>query len=176
VDGARFANAFATLKSRETLSPADTTWRVGVDALCLGGTKNGMNTTEAVVFFNPALAREFEYRCKQAGQLASKMRLQSAQWVGMLETGAWLKNAQHANRMASLLATGLREIPGVTLARNPDANAVFAQMPDESAERLTRLGWHFYNFIGAQGYRLMCSWATQPADIEAFLADVRRVI
>jgi threonine aldolase len=175
MDGARFANAYATLKSRENLSPADTTWRVGVDALCLGGTKNGMNTTEAVVFFNPALAREFEYRCKQAGQLASKMRLQSAQWAGMLETGAWLSNAQHANRMAKLLAAGLRDIPGVSIAREPEANAVFAQMPEDVAERLARQGWHFYNFIGAQGYRLMCSWATQSTHIEEFLTDLRHM-
>ncbi len=173
MDGARFANAFATLKGREHLSPADVTWRVGVDALCFGGTKNGMNTTEAVVFFNPALAREFEYRCKQAGQLSSKMRLQSSQWVGMLETGAWIRNAQHANAMATLLAQELKTVPGVTLAREPEANAVFAFFAPDVADAMAARGWHFYNFIGAQGYRLMCSWALQPETVTAFVADLR---
>ena len=176
MDGARFANAYATLRSKEHVSPADATWRVGVDALCFGGTKNGMNTTEAVVFFNPLLAREFEYRCKQAGQLSSKMRMQSAQWVGMLETGAWLSNASHANAMAQLLARELKAVPGVSLAREPEANAVFAHMPQAAAEAMAARGWHFYNFIGAQGRRLMCSWATQPEHIEAFVAELRTVL
>jgi threonine aldolase len=176
MDGARFANAYVTLRERENVSPADVTWRVGVDVLCLGGTKNGMNTTEAVVFFNPLLAREFEYRCKQAGQLSSKMRLQSAQWVGMLETGAWLKNAQHANAMAGLLAKGLEEISSVALARRPEANGVFVHFSKEVEVDLAERGWHFYNFIGAQGYRLMCSWATQREHVQAFLADLRECV
>ena len=176
MDGARFANAYATLRERERLSPADITWRVGVDVLCFGGPKNGMNTTEAVVFFNPTLSREFEYRCKQAGQLSSKMRLHSSQWVGMLEASAWLRNAQHANAMAQLLAKELRDVATISLAREPEANAVFATMSAPVAEAMANMGWHFYNFIGAQGYRLMCSWATQPEQIHAFVADLKEVV
>ncbi len=95
MDGARFANACASLGC----SPAEMTWKSGVDVLCFGGTKNGMAMGEAVLFFDRALATDFDYRCKQAGQLASKMRFLSAPWVGMLESGAWLRNAEHANRV-----------------------------------------------------------------------------
>src|SRR5690606_38404392 len=100
MDGARFANACASLG----LSPAELSWKAGVDVLCFGGTKNGMAVGEAILFFNRTLAEDFEYRCKQAGQLASKMRFLSAPWVGLLETGAWLRYAAHANRCARLLA------------------------------------------------------------------------
>ncbi len=96
MDGARFANACASLGC----SPAEMTWKSGVDVLCFGGAKNGMAMGEAVLFFDRALATDFDYRCKQAGQLASKMRFLSAPWVGMLESGAWLRNAEHANRCA----------------------------------------------------------------------------
>jgi threonine aldolase len=173
LDGARFANAAAALQARAGAQPADFTWRAGVDVLCLGGTKNGMCTTEAVVFFNPALAREFDYRCKQAGQLASKMRFHSAQWTGMLQDGAWLRHAAHANGMARKLAAGLRVLPGVKLALEPEVNAVFVQLPPAIHAALRERGWHFYNFIGADGYRLMCSWDTSDAVVESFLADLR---
>ena len=96
-------------------SAADLSWRAGVDVLSLGGTKNGLNTTEAVVFFDPALAAQFDYRCKQGGQLASKMRFQSCQWQGVLESGAWLRHAAHANAMAQRLARGRQRRAGMTL-------------------------------------------------------------
>ena len=96
MDGARFANAVASLN----IAPKAATWQSGIDVLCFGGTKLGMANCEAVIFFNRDLAREFDYRCKQAGQLASKMRLLAAGWVGVLENGAWLKHAQHANQCA----------------------------------------------------------------------------
>jgi threonine aldolase len=176
MDGARFANAAAALRARDGLQPADFTWRAGIDVLCFGGTKNGMNTTEAVVFFNPALAREFDYRCKQAGQLASKMRFLSAQWTGMLEDGAWLRHAAHANAMAARLAAGLAALPGVTLNAPPAVNAVFAGFPPGVAEGLLAQGWHFYNFIGAAGHRLMCSWDTREEEVTEFLAAVRDLL
>jgi threonine aldolase len=103
MDGARFANAVASLGC----APKEITWQAGVDVLCFGGTKNGMAVGEAVVFFNRELAHEFEYRCKQAGQLCSKMRFLSAPWVGMLKDGAWLRHAQHANAMAAYLEESL---------------------------------------------------------------------
>ena len=103
MDGARLANAVASLACK----PADITWRAGVDVLCLGGVKNGLAVGEAVVFFDKALAAEFEWRVKQSGHLNSKMRLIAAPWVGLLESGAWLKNAWHANAMARRLWEGL---------------------------------------------------------------------
>ena len=103
MDGARFANACASLGC----SPAELTWRSGVDVLCFGGTKNGMAIGEAILFFNRELAEDFDYRCKQAGQLASKMRFLAAPWVGMLDSGAWLRNAEHANAGARYLAVNL---------------------------------------------------------------------
>ena len=176
MDGARFANAAAFLGERDGLAPADFTWRAGVDVLCFGGTKNGMNTTEAVVFFNPALAREFDYRCKQAGQLASKMRFLSAQWVGLLEDGAWLRHAGHANAMAQRLVRALRNLPGVSVLVEPEVNAVFATLPVPAAAALRAAGWSFHTFIGAEGCRLMCSWDTRDADIDSFVADLKSAL
>ncbi len=173
VDGARFANAAAALRERG-FSPADLTWRAGVDVLCFGGTKNGLVTTEAVVFFNRELAREFEYRVKQSGQLASKMRFASAQWAAVLESGAWLKHAAHANRQAQKLSAGLRAL-GFALVTPTDANGVFVRLPSAVYAALEARGWHFYKFIGDDGYRLMCSWETADADVDAFLADARAV-
>jgi threonine aldolase len=175
MDGARFANAAAALATRD-IAPADFTWRAGVDVVCLGGTKGGMNTTEAVVFFNRDHAKEFEYRVKQAGQLASKMRFASAQWCGMLEGGAWLRHAAHANAMAGKLADALRVVPGVKLIGEPAANGVFVELPPATVTALTARGWHFYRFIGEHGHRLMCSWATPPAAIDRFVADLRAAL
>ncbi len=169
MDGARFANAVASL----ALPPADLTWRAGVDVLSFGGTKNGMHTTEAVVFFNRAFARDFDCRIKQSGQLASKLRFAAAQWAGVLHDGAWLRHAAHANAMAQRLAAGLRTLPGARLLFPIEANGVFIELPPAVAAKLTALGWHFYAFIGLHGYRFMCSWDTQPAEVDAFLADAR---
>ena len=176
MDGARFANAAAALHERLGASPADLTWRAGVAVLCFGGTKNGMHATEAVVFFNRALATEFDYRCKQAGQLASKMRFHGAQWVGLLQEGAWLRHGAHANRMARKLAAGLRELPAAKVLVEPEVNAVFVELPIAAATAMRQRGWYFYSFIGAHGYRLMCSWDTQENDLARFLADLRSVL
>lgn len=108
MDGARFANAVAQLGVR----PRELTWERGVDVLTFGGTKNGMAVGEAVVFFDRELAREFDLRCKQSGQLSSKMRFLAAPWVGMLEGEAWLRHARHANAMAARLEAALVGIAG----------------------------------------------------------------
>ncbi len=168
MDGARFSNAAA-----QGVSPADLTWRSGVNVLSFGGTKNGLLNTEAVVFFNRALAQEFDYRVKQSGQLASKMRFASAQWTAVLRDGAWLRHAGHANRQAATLAAGLKNL-GLKLLAPTEANGVFAEMPPALAQALETRGWRFYKFFGDNGYRLMCSWATTDADITAFLADARQ--
>src|SRR5438552_8370754 len=125
MDGARFANALVALGT----TPKEITWQTGVDVLCFGGTKNGTAVGEAVVFFNLELAREFDYRCKQGGQLASKMRFLSAPWVGMLQDGAWLRHAKHANAMAQRLETALRKIPQITIAFPVQSNGLFARIP-----------------------------------------------
>ena len=96
-------------------APAALTWQAGVNALSFGGTKNGMAFGEAVVFFNKELVRNFEYRLKQSGQLASKMRFLSAQWIGMLADGAWLRHASHANEMAERLERRLRPMARVEI-------------------------------------------------------------
>ncbi|WP_415908545.1 threonine aldolase family protein [Oleiharenicola sp. Vm1] len=173
MDGARFANAAAALAARGH-APADFTWRAGVDVLSFGGTKNGMATTEAVVFFRAELAREFEYRVKQGAQLASKQRFATAQWCGMLADGAWLRHAAHANAMAQRLASALRAA-GARLSVAPEANGVFVELTPAQADALAARGWQFYRFIGATGYRLMCSWATEAATVDRFAADFAAV-
>lgn len=170
LDGARFANAVASLGC----APADIAQRAGVDVLAFGGTKNGMPLGEAIVFFDRALAGEFRRRRKQAGQLASKMRFLAAPWVAMLESGAWLRHAAHANAMARRLADRLVRIPGVSLIAPVQANGVFADLPVQAIERLHGAGWHFYVFVGATGCRFMCAWDTAPEAVDRFADDVAR--
>ena len=171
MDGARFANAVASLG----VKPKEITWQAGVDVLCFGGTKNGAGVGDMVVFFDGKLADEFEYRCKQAGQLASKMRYLSAPWLGLLKDSNWLKLATKANQMAALLETELRKIPAVKILNTRQANAVFAELPEKTIDALWRRGWLFYTFIGKGGCRLMCSWDTQESDITAFIKDLKAV-
>jgi len=172
MDGARFSNAVASLG----VEPKQLAWQAGIDVMTLGGTKNGLAVGEAVVFFNRELAREFDYRCKQAGQLASKMRFLSAPWIGILQNDALLKHARHANAMAQKLASQLKRFPGVSIIHPVEANAVFVQMPEQLIERLHRDGWQFYTFIGTGHARLMCSWATSDRDIGQLVADLERLI
>ena len=169
MDGARFANAVAALGCH----PSEITWRAGVDVLCFGGTKNGIPVGEAVVFFDRELAQDFAYRVKQAGQLASKMRFISAPWVGMLEDDVWLRNARHANAMARRLYEGIVDLPGVRVMHPPEANAVFAFLPQRVIATLQQdRGWRFYDFIAGGGCRLMCAWDTRPESVDAFVADM----
>lgn len=169
MDGARFFNALAA----GSATAAELTWKAGVDVLCCGGTKLGMAVTEAVVFFDKHLARDFEYRCKQAGQLCSKMRFISAQWLRILTDNVWQMHASRANHLARRMAAGLGNIAGVQILYPVDANAVFAKLPDPLKQRLKDLGWQFYSFIGG-GSRLMCSWATTEADVDAFILDATK--
>lgn len=169
MDGARFANAVAALG----VTPADITWRAGVDVLCFGGTKMGLPVGEAVVFFKRELAIDFAWRCKQAGQLASKMRFLAAPWLGMLENDAWLRHAAHANAMARRLSEGLAALPGVRIAHPTQANGVFADLPPRMEAGLRSCGWRFYNFIGGAA-RFMCAWDIEPATVDRLLADARK--
>jgi threonine aldolase len=171
MDGARFANAVASLGC----APKEITWRVGVDVLCFGGTKNGTAAGELVIFFNRDLAQDFDYRAKQAGQLGSKMRFLSAPWAGLLADGAWLRNAKHANDCARILADRLRETAKLEPAFPREASAVFLRLGERIVQQLHARGWHFYKFIEPDVYRLMCSWATKQSDIDAFVSDVEDV-
>lgn len=171
MDGARFANALASLN----LPPKAITWKVGVDVLCLGGTKLGMPVGEMIVFFNKNLAAEFAYRCKQAGQLASKMRFMAAPWLGMLRDGAWLRHARHANARATQLAQRLSGMPGLQLVAPTEANAVFAKIPETVAKGLLQRGWRYYTFIG-NAARFMCSWDTSIADVDALADDIEELL
>jgi threonine aldolase len=166
MDGARLANAVAAL----ACAPADLTWRAGVDVLCFGGVKNGLAAGEAVLIFDKALASEFEWRVKQAGQLNSKMRLATAPWVGLLESGAWLKNAWHANAMARRLWQAIAKVPGVEAMAPVESNGVFVRLPRGTAGRLRHKGWRFYPW--GDGFRLMCAWDTAPDTVDRFGADV----
>jgi len=172
MDGARFANAVATLG----VAPKEITWKAGVEILCFGGTKNGMPVGDAIVIFDRELAEDFEYRCKQAGQLASKMRFIAAPWVGLLESGAWLEHARRANARAVQLESDLRQVEGVEILAPTEANAVFAQLPVSVAEGLSERGWHYYSFIGSGGARFMCSWETSEKDVAALVRDVRELV
>jgi threonine aldolase len=171
MDGARFANAVATLG----VAPKEITWQAGVDVLTFGGAKNGLALGDAVVFFDRTLAEGFAYRCKQAGHLLSKLRFVAAPWVGLLESGAWLRNADHANHMAQLLADELQEIPGVEVMFPREANSVFVRLDPTHRDALWARGWKFYDFIGAGGARLMCSWDTTEDDVRAIAADLREI-
>ncbi len=168
MDGARFANACAFLGE----SPAEMTWKSGVDVLCFGGTKNGMAVGEAVIFFNRKLSEDFDRRCKQAGQLASKMRFLSAPWVGMLETGAWLKNARYANTSAQHLAKQIEAIPGIKIASPVEANGVFILTSEEILNKMRARGWRFYTFIGGAA-RFMFAWDADLNRVDELASDLR---
>jgi len=168
MDGARFANAIASLNC----APKAITWEAGVDVLCFGGTKNGAAVGDLLIFFDEKISREFDYRAKQAGQLGSKMRFLAAQWLGLLTGDTWLRNAQHANGVARALASRLRKEAGIESLFPVEANTVFVSMDERLASGLYGRGRRFYKFIEPDVYRLMCSWSTTEEDISSLLADI----
>jgi threonine aldolase len=172
MDGARFANALAFLG----VSPADLTWRAGVDILSFGATKNGALAAEAVVIFDPKRAEEFAFRRKRAGHLFSKMRFLSAQLDAYLADDLWLRNARHANAMARHLAEGLARIPGAVLAHPVEANEIFIELPEHAIRGLQADGFQFYRWLGDSHrlLRLVTAFNTRPADVEAFIASAER--
>lgn len=176
MDGARLANAIAHLKC----TPAEATWKSGVDALSFGFTKNGAMAAEAVVFFDPKRAADMTYRRKRAGHLFSKMRFLSVQIEAMLDNGLWLKLAGHANAMATRLADGLRAIPGLALDQPVEANELFVRLPSTSAQKaLESAGAKFYEWEppteGRPLIRLVCAFSTTQAEVDAFLVAARKV-
>ena len=175
LDGARFANALVA----EGCSPADMSWRAGVDVLSLGGTKNGLMGVEAVVMFDPARAWEFQLRRKRGGHLWSKHRYLSAQMAAWLEDGFWLDLARDANAMAARLEQGLRAYPQVEVLFPRGGNMLFARWPRAWHARLHEDGAKYYlwpdheTLAGPEemplGARLVCSWNTSPAQVDGFL-------
>lgn len=172
MDGARFANAVVSLGC----SPADLTWRAGVDVLSFGATKNGAMAAEAVVFFNRTLAQTFSYRRKRGGHLFSKMRFLSAQLEAYLHEDLWLHNANHANQMARTLAQGLVGLPGVKLCHPVEANELFVQLPKAVVSGLLADGFQFYRWEGEQPtlVRLVTAFNTKERDITAFIEATKR--
>ncbi len=169
MDGARLANAAAAMN----VSPAAMTVDAGVDVLSFGGTKNGLMYGEAVVFFRPELAEEFDYIRKQGMQLASKMRFISAQFEALLADDLWLENANAANASARRLAAAVGDLPGVSVTRPVETNAVFATVPPEVVAPLRRR-YFFYVWDRARTeIRLMTSFDTTEEDIASF-ADAFR--
>jgi threonine aldolase len=167
VDGARFANAVASLGC----APKTITWKAGVDILSFGGTKNGVAAGELVVFFDKNFSRDFQYRIKQAGHLGSKMRFLAAPWMGLLNGNVWLRNARHANDAAGKLAQRLRDKAAVESVFPVESNAVFLQLDEQLVRDLHARGWRFYKFVEPDIYRLMCSWSTTDEDISMLVDD-----
>lgn len=168
MDGARFANAVAALGC----SPADATWRAGVDVLSFGATKNGALGAEAVIFFDRALARDFPYRRKRGGHLLSKQRFVSAQLLAYLNDDLWLRNARHANAMARRLADGLAAVPGTRLVHPVQSNMVFVELPESTIARLLDRGFRFYRWRTdtSTTLRLVTAFDTEATDVDAFIA------
>jgi threonine aldolase len=175
MDGARFANALVSLGC----TPAEMTWKAGVDVLSFGGTKNGGMILEAVVFFDTALADDFLYRRKRGAQLLSKGRFLSAQMLAYLHDDVWLPNARRANALAQVLAKGLQQSNRVRLSNPVEANEVFAIMPRQTFEKVTAAGAHFYEWPmdGLAEDEIHCrfvvSFATPEEHIQQFLRLMR---
>jgi threonine aldolase len=171
VDGARLANAAVSLGT----SLAALTAEAGVDILSFGGTKNGLLGAEAIVCFG-GNGPELQFLRKQAAQLPSKMRFLSAQFIALLESGLWQRNASNANAMARRLAAGLTRYPRIRISQPVEANAVFAELPPDRIPGLqARYPFYVWNEATAE-VRWMCSWDTTEADVDAFLAVIGEVV
>ncbi|MSO64899.1 MAG: low specificity L-threonine aldolase [Alphaproteobacteria bacterium] len=167
MDGARLANALAAL----AVSPADMTWRAGIDILSFGATKNGALGAEAIVVFDPLLAERLPFLRKRAGQLFSKMRYVSAQFAAYLNDDLWLQNARHANAMAARLVEGLRRVGSIQIKYPAQANGVFPRLPPAVAAGLREDGFLFgpWGDPAEHTYRLVTSFDTRREDVERFV-------
>jgi threonine aldolase len=170
MDGARFANAIAALGC----TPAETTWRCGVDVLSLGATKNGAVNAEAVVVFDPALAEAIPYRMKRGGQVLSKARFVSAQLDRYLADNLWLERARRANSLAAGLAGRLQAIPGVTLVAPVDVNMLFLRMPEAAVAALDEGPFRYYKL--GHDVRLVCRPDQEPEGMVALVECVQRAL
>lgn len=172
LDGARFSNALASLGR----TPAELTWKAGVDAVALGATKNGALAAEAILLFDRELAETLPFRRKRAGHLLCKQRFVSAQLEAWLTDDLWLRNARHANAMAAALGEGLARLAGCRLLHPVQANEVFVEVPASLADALESEGFAFYRWSDGDptSLRLVASFNTDPADVDALLAAAGR--
>ena len=171
MDGARFTNALASL----AVSPAEMTWKPGVDVLSFGGTKNGCLAAEAIVFFNPDIVKDFPYLHKRSGQLLSKMRFIAAQFEAYLHDEVWLRNARQANAMATRLSAGLVALPGIELAYPTQSNEVFVYLPNTIIDGLQGEGVSVNeDELDGTAARFVAAWNTKPDDVDDLLAAIKR--
>jgi len=169
MDGARLCNAAASLN----VDLKSITRDAGVDVLSFGGTKNGMMFGDAVVFFDKSLSKNFEFIRKQGMQLTSKMRFISVQFEALLTNDLWLKNAKHANDMATLLYNEVKDIPAVTVTQKVQINAVFASLPSNIIKKIQkRYQFHIFNEEKSE-VRWMCSFNTTEKDIKDFVKAIK---
>lgn len=172
MDGARFANAVAALGC----TPAELTWRAGVDMLSFGAIKNGSITTDAIVVFKRALTTELRFRVKRAGQLIAKSRFAAAQLDAYLADDLWLHNARHANAMTARLEKGLKSIPGAQLEGRPEANILFCRLPQPVIDALLKQGYCFYHGRWEPGVvRFVTSFITTSRDVDDLVDAVGRL-
>ncbi|WP_135078752.1 low specificity L-threonine aldolase [Terasakiella sp. SH-1] len=167
MDGARFTNALCTLEC----SPAELTWKAGIDVLSFGATKNGAMNAEAIVFFNRDLGADVGYKRKRSGHLHSKMRFIAAQWDAYLNNSLWLKNARHANAMAQRLKSGLETVSGAELYFPVEANEIFLSLPENTLQTLEKGGYSFYRWHDSASplIRLVTSFNTEESDVDGFI-------
>ena len=166
MDGARFANALVSLD----VSPAEMTWKSGVDVLTLGGTKNGCLAAEAVIFFKPEMVGNFPFLHKRSGQLLSKMRFISSQLVGYLTGDVWLRNARHANAMAKILSEGLNSFANIKLAYPTQSNEVFVHLPRDVIDYLNSAGYDINEEeLDGKAVRFVTAWNSEVKDINDLL-------
>ncbi|MBL6799377.1 MAG: low specificity L-threonine aldolase [Candidatus Pelagibacter bacterium] len=171
MDGARFANALVALNC----TPAEMTWKSGIDVLSFGATKNGCIAAEAIIFFKPELVGNISFLMKRAGHLLSKMRFVSAQLDAYISNDVWLKNAKQANEMGKKLSDGLVKHSSIKLAYPTQANEVFAKFPREMIEHLNSLGYKMNeDELDGQAVRLVAAWNTQNSDVESFLESINQ--
>ena len=170
MDGARFANALISLNC----SPAEMTWKSGIDVLSFGATKNGCLAAEAIIFFKPELVGNLPFLMKRAGHLLSKMSFVSAQLYAYLSNEVWLKNAKHANAMGQKLSRGLNIHKNIELAYPTDANEIFVKIPKEIIDKLNSEGYTINDDEwDGNAVRLVTAWNTNPSDIETFLNYIK---
>ena len=170
MDGARFSNAIASLKK----TPAEVTWKSGIDVLTFGGTKNGCLDAEAIIFFNPDDIDNFQYLQKRSGQLLSKARFLSSQLDAYITNEVWLRNAKHANKMAKDLSEKLAKINSIQLVYPTEANEIFIKVPERIQEHLNKKGYSAqpdFTFDGS--IRLVTAWNTTSKDISNLMNIIK---
>ena len=166
MDGARFANALVSLDA----SPAEMTWKSGVDVLTLGGTKNGCLAAEAIIFFKPEMVGNFPFLHKRSGQLLSKMRFISSQLNAYVSDDLWIKNARHANAMAKILSEGLNHFSNIELAYPTQSNEVFVHLPRDVIDYLNNSGYDVNEEeLDGKAVRFVTAWDTKLEDIDNLL-------